>query len=177
MIGTHKRDLSMRSRSFAIFVELVIRQVGKCINDAKISVVGLIRLYKSIQLGSYQLQPAGFYHYFFMKIIKNSGESPSFKIPMGLGNFDIDMAVYDQFVPWIRTTAGNFVSAVWVEETLAEPNHMVFLEDYEMFLGIFVDTIKTFMAFPVMLLDSKNLFCDGEGIIHLRSEKGSGHVQ
>jgi hypothetical protein len=167
----------MRLPNFTIFAELVIRHMGKCINDAKISVLGLIMLCKSIQLGSYQLQPAGFYHYFCMMIIKKTGESPSFKIPMGLGNLDIDMPVYDPFVPWIRIPAGFFTTAGCIEETLAEPNHMVFLEDYYVFLRIFVNIIKSFMASPVILLDSKNFICEGDGNIYLRNEKRSGHVQ
>lgn len=59
-----------------------------------------------------------------------------------------------------------------VEEALAGAECAVFLVDHGVFRGISVETVKGLMASPVVV-DGKNLFAGGEGIVYLGIGKGT----
>lgn len=98
-------------------------------------------------------------------------ESPAIKIIEELANLGAEVRVYDPFVPSIRTRAGVFTSAGSVEEALSGAECAVFLVDHDVFRGISVETVKGLMASPVVV-DGKNLFAGGEGIVYLGIGKG-----
>ena len=98
-------------------------------------------------------------------------ESPAIKIIEELANLGADVRVYDPFVPSIRTRAGVFTSVGSVEEALSGAECAVFLVDHDVFRGISVETVKGLMASPVVV-DGKNLFAGGEGIVYLGIGKG-----
>jgi len=79
--------------------------------------------------------------------------------------------VYDPFVPSLATKAGVFASAGSVEEALSGAECAVFLVDHDLFRGISMETVKGLMASPVVV-DGKNLFDGGEGIVYLGIGKG-----
>lgn len=56
-----------------------------------------------------------------------------------------------------------------VEEALAGAECAVILVDHDVFRGISVETVKEFMASPVIVdgVDGKNLFAGGEAIAYL----------
>ena len=131
-----------------------LRQVGKRLYGAKVVVMGLA----------------------YKKNINDPRESPAIKIIEELANLGADVRVYDPFVPSIRTRAGVFTSAGSVEEALSGAECAVFLVDHDVFRGISVETVKGLMASPVVV-DGKNLFAGGEGIVYLGIGKGDLHVQ
>ncbi len=126
-----------------------LRQVGKRLYGAKIAVMGLA----------------------YKKNINDPRESPAIKIVEELANLGADVRVYDPFVPSIRTRAGVFTSAGSIEEALSGAECVVFLVDHDVFRGISVETVKELMASPVVV-DGKNLFTGGEGIVYLGIGKG-----
>ena len=128
--------------------ELGLRQVGKRLYGARITVMGL---------ASKKNDPR---------------ESPAIKIIEELANLGAEVRVYDPFVPSIRTRAGVFTSVGSVEEALAGAECAVFLVDHGVFRGISVETVKGLMASPVVV-DGKNLFAGGEGIVYLGIGKGT----
>ena len=121
-----------------------LRQVGKRLNGARITVMGLA----------------------YKKNINDPRESPAIKIIEELANLGADVRVYDPFVPSIRTKAGVFASVGSVEEALSGAECAVFLVDHGVFRGISVETVKGLMASPVVV-DGKNLFEGEEGIVYL----------
>ena len=134
--------------------ELGLRQVGKRLYGARITVMGLA----------------------YKKNINDPRESPAIKIIEELANLGAEVRVYDPFVPSIRTRAGVFTSVGSVEEALSGAECAVFLVDHDVFRGISVETVKGLMASPVVV-DGKNLFAGGEGIVYLGIGKGDLHVQ
>jgi UDP-N-acetyl-D-mannosaminuronate dehydrogenase len=124
-----------------------LRQVGKRLYGAKIAVMGLA--YK-------KNDPRG---------------SPTIKIIEELVNLGADVRVYDPFVPSLATKAGEFASVESVEEALSGAECAVFLVDHDVFRGIPVERVKGLMASPVVV-DGKNLFAGGEGIVYLGIGKG-----
>ena len=129
--------------------ELGLRQVGKRLYGARITVMGLA----------------------YKKNINDPRESPAIKIIEELANLGAEVRVYDPFVPSIRTRAGVFTSVGSVEEALSGAECAVFLVDHDVFRGISVETVKELMASPVVV-DGKNLFAGGEGIVYLGIGKG-----
>jgi len=121
-----------------------LRQVGKRLYGAKIAVMGLA----------------------YKKNINDPRESPAIKIIEELVNLGADVRVYDPFVPSLATKAGEFASVGSVEEALSGAECAVFLVDHDVFRGISVETVKGLMASPVVV-DGKNLFAGGEGIVYL----------
>jgi UDP-N-acetyl-D-mannosaminuronate dehydrogenase len=65
-----------------------------------------------------------------------------------------------------------FTSVGSVEEALSGAECAVFLVDHDVFRGISVETVKGLMASPVVV-DGKNLFAGGEGIVYLGIGKGT----
>ena len=126
-----------------------LRQVGKRLYGAKIAVMGLA----------------------YKKNINDPRESPAIKIIEELANLGADVRVYDPFVPSLATKAGVFSSVGSVEEALSGAECAVFLVDHDVFRGISVETVKGLMASPVVV-DGKNLFAGGEGILYLGIGKG-----
>jgi len=126
-----------------------LRQVGKRLYGAKVVVMGLA----------------------YKKNINDPRESPAIKIIEELANLGAEVRVYDPFVPSIRTRAGVFTSVGSVEEALSGAECAVFLVDHDVFRGISVGTVKGLMASPVVV-DGKNLFAGGEGIVYLGIGKG-----
>jgi len=126
--------------------------VGKRLYGAKITVIGLA--YKK----------------------NDPRESPAIEIIEELANLGADVRVYDPFVPSLATKAGVFTSVASVEEALSGAECAVFLVDHDVFRGISVETVKGLMASPVVV-DGKNLFAGGEGIVYLGIGKGDLHVQ
>jgi UDP-N-acetyl-D-mannosaminuronate dehydrogenase len=126
-----------------------LRQVGKRLYGAKITVMGLA----------------------YKKNINDPRESPAIKIIEELANLGAEVRVYDPFVPSIRTKAGEFTSVGSVEEALSGAECAVFLVDHDVFRGISVETVKGLMASPVVV-DGKNLFAGGEGVVYLGIGKG-----
>jgi len=120
------------------------RQVGKRLYGAKIAVMGLA----------------------YKKNINDPRESPAIKIIEELVNLGADVRVYDPFVPSLATKAGEFASVESVEEALSGAECAVFLVDHDVFRGIPVERVKGLMASPVVV-DGKNLFAGGEGIVYL----------
>jgi UDP-N-acetyl-D-mannosaminuronate dehydrogenase len=106
-----------------------LRQVGKRLYGAKITVMGLA----------------------YKKNINDPRESPAIKIIEELANLGADVRVYDPFVPSIRTKAGVFTSAGNIEEALSGAECAVFLVDHDVFRGISVETVKGLMASPVVV--------------------------
>ena len=127
-----------------------LRQAGKHLYDAKITMMGLA----------------------YKKNINDPRESPAIKIIEELANLGADVRVYDPFVPSLATRAGVFTSAGSVEEALSGAECAVFLVDHDVFRGISVETVKGLMASPVVV-DGKNLFAGGEGVVYLGIGKGS----
>jgi UDP-N-acetyl-D-glucosamine dehydrogenase len=126
-----------------------LRQAGKRLYGARITVMGLA----------------------YKKNINDPRESPAIKIIEELANLGADVRVYDPYVPSIRTRAGVFTSVGSVEEALSGAECAVFLVDHGVFRGISVETVKGLMASPVVV-DGKNLFAGGEGIVYLGIGKG-----
>ena len=58
-----------------------------------------------------------------------------------------------------------FTSVESVEEALSGAECAVSLVDHDAFWGISVETVKGLMASPVVV-DGKNLFAGGEGIVY-----------
>ncbi len=127
-----------------------LRQVGKRFYGAKIAVMGLA----------------------YKKNINDPRESPAVKIIEELANLGTKVRVYDPFVPSLATKAGVFTSVGGVEEALSGAECAVFLVDHDVFRGISVETVKGLMASPVVV-DGKNLFAGGEGVVYLGIGKGS----
>jgi UDP-N-acetyl-D-mannosaminuronic acid dehydrogenase len=106
--------------------------------------------------------------------INDPRESPAIKIIEEFANLGADVRVYDPFVPSIRTKAGVFTSAGSVEEALSGAECAVSLVDHDAFWGISVETVKGLMASQVVV-DGKNLFAGGEGIVYLGLETVRGN--
>ncbi len=121
-----------------------LRIVGKRLYGAKITVMGLA----------------------YKKNINDPRESPAIEIIEELVNLGAEVRVYDPFVPSLATKAGVFASVGSVDEALSGAECAVFLVDHDVFRGISVETVKGFMASPVVV-DGKNLFACGEGIVYL----------
>jgi len=102
----------------------------------------------------------------YKKNINGPQESPVIKIIEELVILRADVRVYDPFVPSLATKAGVFTSVGSVEEALSGAECVVFLVDHDVFWGISVETLKRLMALPVVV-DGKNLFAGGEGIVYL----------
>ena len=98
-------------------------------------------------------------------------ESPAIKIIEEMVNLGAEVRVYDPFVPSLATKAGVFASVGSVEEALSGTECAMFLVDHDVFRGISVETVKGLMASPVVV-DGKNLFEGGEGIVLLGIGKG-----
>ena len=126
-----------------------LRKVGKRLYGAKITIMGLA----------------------YKKNINDPRESPAIKIIEELVNLGAEVRVYDPFVPSLVTKTGVFASAGSVEESLSGAECAVFLVDHDLFRGISVETMKGLMASPVVV-DGKNLFAGGEGIVYLGIGKG-----
>ena len=126
-----------------------LRKAGKRLYGAKIAVMGLA----------------------YKKNINDPRESPAIKIIEELVNLGAEVRVYDPFVPSLETKAGVFVSASSVEEALDGAECAVFLVDHDAFRGISVEKVMGLMASPVVV-DGKNLFEDGEGVVLLGIGKG-----
>jgi UDP-N-acetyl-D-glucosamine dehydrogenase len=131
-----------------------LSQVGKRLYGAKIAVMGLA----------------------YKKNIDDPRESPAIKIIEELVNRGSEVRVFDPFVSSLATKAGEFTSVGSVEEALSGAECAVFLVDHDVFRGISVETVKGLMASPVVV-DGKNLFAGGEGIVYLGIGKGDLHVQ
>ena len=131
-----------------------LQQVGKRLYGAKIAVMGLA----------------------YKKNINDPRESPAIKIIEELANLGARVRVYDPFVQSLATKAGVFVSAGSVEEALSGAECAIFLVDHDVFRGITLETVKGLMASPVVV-DGKNLFEGGEGIVYLGIGKGGQDVQ
>ena len=131
-----------------------LRQVGKRLYGAKVAVMGLA--YKK-------------------NINDPRSHSPS-RSSRSLQTSGADVRIYDLFIPSLATKAGVFASAGSAEETLSGMECTVFLVDHDVFRGISVETVKRLMASPVVV-DGKNLFAGGEGIVYLGIGKGDLHVQ
>ena len=82
-----------------------------------------------------------------------------------------EVRVHDPFVPSLATEAGVFASVGNVEEALSGAERAIFLVDHGVFRGISVERVKGPMASPVVV-DGKNLFAGGEGIVYLGIGKG-----
>ncbi|MCK8517542.1 UDP binding domain-containing protein [Methanoculleus sp. 7T] len=124
-----------------------LRQAGKRLYGAKITAIGL----------AYE---------------KNDPrESPAIKIVEELANLGAEVRVYDPFVPSLATKAGVFTSVGSIEGALSEAECAVFLVDHDMFRGISMETVKGLMASQVVV-DGKNLFAGGEGVVYLGIGKG-----
>lgn len=105
------------------------------------------------------------------KNINEAWESPSIKIIEELVNLGTEVWVYDPFVPSIRTKAGVFASVESIDDELFRADCAIFLVDHDLFREISVETMKGLMASPV-IMDRKNLFTRGEGIVYLGIGKG-----
>ena len=126
-----------------------LHQVGRRLFGAKVAVMGLA----------------------YKKNINDPRESPAIKIVEELANLGARVRVYDPFVPSLATKAGVFASVGSVEEALSGAECAVFLVDHDVFRGISLETVKGLMASPVVV-DGKNLFEGGEGIVYLGIGKG-----
>ena len=127
-----------------------LHQVGRRLYGAKVAVMGLA----------------------YKKNINDPRESPAIKVIEELANLGARVRVYDPFVQSLATKAGVFVSAGSVEEALSGAECAIFLVDHDVFRGISMETVKGLMASPV-IVDGKNLFDGGEGIVYLGIGKGS----
>jgi UDP-N-acetyl-D-glucosamine dehydrogenase len=130
-------------------VETGLKQVGKRLYGAKVAVMGLA----------------------YKKNINDPRESPAIKFIEELKNLGADVRVYDPFVSSLATKAGVFSSVGSIEEALAGAECAVFLIDHDAFREISMETVKGLMASPV-IVDGKNLFGGGEGIVYLGIGKG-----
>ncbi len=77
-----------------------------------------------------------------------------------------------QFCPSLAKKAGMLASVGSIEEALRGAECAVFLVNHDVFQGIRVETMKRLMASPVVV-DGKNLFEGGEGIVYLGIGKRS----
>lgn len=107
----------------------------------------------------------------YKKNIKRLQESPAIKIIEELANLGAKVPVCDPFVPSLATKAGEFASVGSVEEALSGAECAIFLVDHDVFRGISVETVKGLMASPGVV-DGKNLFEAGVGIVYLGIGKG-----
>ena len=107
----------------------------------------------------------------YKKNINDPRESPAIKTIEELANLGAEVRVYDPFVQSLATKAGVFASVGSVEEALSGAECAVFLVDHDVFRGISMETVKGLMASPVVV-DGKNLFEGGEGIVYLGIGKG-----
>lgn len=126
-------------------------QVGKRLYGAKITIMGLA----------------------YKKNINDPRESPAIKIIEELVNLGAEVRVYDPFVPSLATKAREFVSVGSVEEALSGVECAIFLVDHDVFRGISMEMMKELMASPVVV-DGKNLFAGGEGVVYLGIGKNYG---
>jgi UDP-N-acetyl-D-glucosamine dehydrogenase len=102
----------------------------------------------------------------YKKNINDARESPAIKIIEELVNLGVDLRVYDPHVASLSTKAGLFTSASSAEEALAGADCAIFLVDHDEFREISTAMIRNLMASPV-IVDGKNLFSGGKGIIYL----------
>jgi UDP-N-acetyl-D-glucosamine dehydrogenase len=135
-------------------VEKGLGQVGKRLYGAKVTVMGLA----------------------YKKNINDPRESPSIKIIEELVRLGVKVRVYDPYVPSLQTLAGEFISAASIEDALDGAECAVFLTDHDVFREISLETMKEKMASPV-IVDGKNMFDGGEGIVYLGIGKGNLCVQ
>lgn len=108
----------------------------------------------------------------YKKNINDPRESPAIKFIEELKNLGADVRVYDPFVPSLATKDGVLASVGSIEEALFGAECAVFLVDHDAFKGISMEAVKKLMASPV-IVDGKNLFGGGEGIVYLGIGKGS----
>jgi len=132
-------------------VEVGLARVGKKIFGSTIVVMGLA----------------------YKKNICDARESPAIKIIEELHNLGANFRVYDPFVLSLKTKAGLFTSAGSIEEALMGADRAVFLVDHDKFRDISLEALKGLMASPVVV-DGKNLFAGGEGVVYLGIGKGCG---
>jgi len=121
-----------------------LKKVGKRLYGSRITVMGLA----------------------YKKNIDDPRESPSIKIIEELVNLGAEVRVFDSFAHSIKTKNGIFTSAKSIEDALTGADCVLFLVDHDQFRAISMDTLKKFMASPV-LVDCKNLFNAEEGIVYL----------
>ena len=130
-------------------IEKGLRQAGKRIYGAKITVMGLA----------------------YKKNINDPRESPSIKIVEELANLGAHVRVYDPFVPSLATKAGVFISVESIEGALSGADCVVFLVDHDAFRGLDVRYIGSCMDTPI-IVDCKNLFQPRDGVVYLGIGKG-----
>ncbi|KUG14586.1 udp-glucose dehydrogenase [hydrocarbon metagenome] len=126
-----------------------LKQVGKRIYRARIAVMGLA----------------------YKKNINDPRESPAIEIIEELVRLGADVRVYDPFVPSVETRTGVFTSVTDCHRALAGADCAIFLVDHDLFREIPPGLFAEVMASPVVV-DGKNLFAGGEGMVYLGIGKG-----
>lgn len=127
-----------------------LKKVGKRIYGAKITIMGLA----------------------YKKNIDDSRESPAIDIIEELVNLGADVRVFDPFVSSLETKVGVFSSVGSIGEALSGADCAIFLVDHDLYRGISLEKLRGLMASPVVV-DGKNLFTGGEGIVYRGIGKGS----
>ena len=120
-------------------VEKGLKEVGKKIRGAKITVMGLA----------------------YKKNIDDARESPSIKIIEELVNLGAEIKVYDPYVNSIKIKVGEFYSEKNMENALRGADCAVFVVDHDVFKEKGMGWMRGLMGSPVVV-DCKNLF-DGAG--------------
>jgi UDP-N-acetyl-D-glucosamine dehydrogenase len=131
-----------------------LKQVGKRIYGANITVMGLA----------------------YKRNINDSRESPAVEIIEELVRVGANVRVYDPFVPSIKTRIGVFTSAEDRDTALAGADCALFLVDHDVFRNIPPVDFSRIMASPV-IVDGKNLFTDGDGMVYMGIGKGDHPLQ
>jgi UDP-N-acetyl-D-glucosamine dehydrogenase len=111
----------------------------------------------------------------YKRNINDPRESPAIKIIEEFANLGANIRVYDPFISSLATKHGIFTSKGSIEETLTGVDCAVFLVDHDVFREISLETAKNLMTSPV-IVDTKNLFEDNEGVIYLGIGKGNSFV-
>lgn len=134
--------------------EKSLKKVGKRIYRANIAVMGLA----------------------YKRNINDSRESPAIEIIEELVRIGANVRVFDPFVSSVKTRVGVFTSTADRDSALAGADCAIFLVDHDVFREIPLGTFARIMASPVVV-DGKNLFAGGEGMVYIGIGKGNPHVQ
>jgi len=135
-------------------VEIGLKQVRKRIYGANVTVMGLAD----------------------KKNINDPRESLFIKIMEELVQLGAKVRGYDLYVPSFQTCAGEFTSAVSIDDALDGVNCAVFLTDHDVFREILLETMKEMMALPIVV-HGKKMFIPIDGIIYFGIGKANGHAK
>jgi len=129
--------------------EAGLKRVGKKLRGSTITIMGLA----------------------YKKNVNDPRETPAITMIEELVRSGVNVRVYDPHVPLIRTEKGSYRSAPDWRSALTGADCVVFLIDHDCYKEVELKEYTAVMASPVVI-DCKNMYCDGPGLIYLGIGKG-----